>query len=138
MAERNNLIETIDPKLAAASTVFKTGDWIQSNAAGAFEPLQPAHAVVGLCLENITAQDPNFAQTKLINCDMIDHTVDRWLMPVGTGTATQSMVGLTFDVDATDAAALDVSASGTQFEIVRVINSALVEVKVMLCCEAIS
>lgn len=138
MAQRNNLIETIDPKTAAASTVFKAGDWIQSDGLGAFVPLTPAHAVVGLCLEAVSSTDANFAQEKLISCDMIDHTVDRWLMPVGTGSATANMEGLTFDVDAADASALDVSASGTQFEITRVISASLVEVKAMLCCEAIS
>lgn len=138
MATRNNLIETIDPKTAAASTVFKAGDWIQSDALGAFVPLTPAHAVEGLCLENITAQDPNFAQEKLIHCDMIDHTIDRWLMPVTVGVATANMEGLTFDVDPADASALDVSSSGTQFMVTRFIRADLVEVKVMLCCEAIS
>lgn len=132
MASRNNLIETIEPKTVAPSTAFNVGDWVTGNGAGEFVPLTPTDPVAGLCLEKVASTDPNYAQEKMISIDTVIQTVDRFLMPVGTGTATSEMEGLTFDVDAADAGALDVSAPGTQFEVTRFITASLVEVRVVL------
>lgn len=130
MAERNNLIETVEPKTRKASTVIEQGMWAQSDGAGAFEPLQPGNPVAGLFMENVTTQSPYFAQEAFINVDTISADVDRWLMNVTVGTANANMEGLSFDVDPSDAKSLDVSTPGLQFIITRYISATQVEVKV--------
>jgi hypothetical protein len=133
MAQRANLIDTIDPKLAVASTVFNIGYWVMSNGSGAFTPLTPTNKIVGLCLENIASTDANYASTKLISVDTVDSTIDRFIMPVATGTASAANVGLFYDVAASpNFGSLNVSATGTQFEVTRFINASTVEVRAAL------
>ena len=130
MAERNNGIESNEPKTFQASTVGKIGDWLQSNGAGEFEPLEPGNTVEGLLQEAISTTDPNYASEKQVIVDGVTADTDRFLMKVGTGTATAEMEGLSYDVDAADASVLDVSGAGTQFQITRFISDDTVEVKV--------
>lgn len=134
MASRANLEETIDPKLVPASTTFNVGDWLMSTGSGGtFSKLTPTNKVVGLCLDKISTTDGNYAQTKLIPVDVVSQSIDRFQMPVTTGTATALLVGLTYDVDASpNFGSLNVSAGGTQFEITRFITASLVEVRVAL------
>ncbi len=117
------------PKLA--STDFAVGMWLEWDGSGFLQPLGGGNVVEGLCLVPITAQDPDYASTKAITYDGIDDTVDRFLMPVTNGTADDTMIGATFDVDS-NSYGLDVSGGGTQFLITKVITDALVEVKVVL------
>lgn len=113
MADRNNLIETNDPKAKQASTVFKLGDWVSKSAtAGQVKPALPAEGIIGLCLDKVQATDPNYASNQLIPIDGVSEDVDRFLMDV-TGTATAAMINSLFDVDPTDASKLDVTAYST-------------------------
>lgn len=138
-AYRNDLLETIEPKVRPASQVIVANTWLQSNGLGGFTPLQPGNPVVGLALEGITSADPSFTSSGLIHVDLVTSTVDRFIMDVTTGVADQSMVGLAYDVDSADAGGLDVSqapGSGTgQFEITKVITATKVEVRPLVCCD---
>jgi len=131
-AERNNLMETVEPKKRLASQIIVANTWLQSDGSGAFEPLQPLGAVVGLALEGIDATDPNFASDGLIHVDLVSETVDRFIMDVTVGTATAAMVGLLYDVDPADSGSLDVSGAGTQFEITGFITADKVEVRAIV------
>lgn len=128
MAIRNNGIETNDTYKKEPSTAIKQGDWLQINASGNVIPLAATKVVAGLSGETITAQSTNYTANSEIVVDQATLDTDRFIMEVGTGTATAAMVGLTYDVDS-DASKLKVSASGTQFRITRFINAGLVEVK---------
>lgn len=134
MASRSDLEETIEPKLYPASTPLNVGDWIMSTGSGGtFSRLTPTNKVVGLALDKIASTDANYASTKLVPVDLVSQSIDRFLMPVSTGTATALLVGLTYDVDASpNFGSLNVSAGGTQFEITRFITASLVEVRVAL------
>lgn len=126
---RNNLTETIDPKPIPASTALAANIWLMTNGSGEFIALTATNPVTGLLLEAVASTDPDYAVEKLRSVDVVTSTVDRFLMDVSAGTATSEMVGLYFDVGS-DPGSLDVSAPGTQFEVTRFINAALVEVRV--------
>lgn len=129
MAQRSNGVTTNDPRRAKPSTVFVPGQFLQKDGLGHVEPLQPGGYPEVLCLEAVQATDPNFAAAnKRIACDAITEDTDRFYMPVGVGTATSAMELQIFDVDPSDAGALDVTAPGTQFKVWKFINSGLVEV----------
>jgi len=132
MAKRSQLTETNDPRRKVVETDYEIGFWLQDAGSGTVEPLEPGNPVQGLCLEKISAMDSNYDSNDRIAVDVQWNTEDRAEMAVGTGTATVSMEGQSFDVDAADAGALDVSAPGTQFKITKFINADLVEVQVML------
>ena len=114
----------------AASTVFNVGDWLQWNGTGEVAPLTTVDPVAGLCLQPIAATDDDFASTRQIYFDQGIQPTDRFLMDVGTGSATEANIGNTYDVDAADAGSLDVSAPGTQFRVTQVLSATLVEVAV--------
>ena len=132
MAQRRKNIENIETAPKLASTVFNVGDWVEWAGAGEIQPLAPTSPVAGLCLEPIAATDADYASIRQIHIDLAIESNDRFSMVVTTGSATASMIGLPFDVDAADSAGLDVSAPGTQFTITQVLSATLVEVKVSL------
>lgn len=132
MAQRRKSIENIETAPKKASTAFNVGDWLEYDGAGGVQPLNPTSPVVGLMQELVRSTDSDYASTRQVHYDGVADTTDRWLMPVATGSAAASDLGSTFDVDATDSGALDVSAPGTQFEITQVLSATLVEVKVVL------
>ncbi len=127
-SQRNINVENPQTVPKIASTLLTVGMWLQYDGAGAAEPLAPSSPVLGLNLTPVPASD---ASNDLITYDGIDVTVDRWLMPVTSGTADASMIGSPFDVD-TNSYGLDVSGAGTQFEVTKVISATVVEVKVLL------
>lgn len=137
-AHRNDLLETIEPKVRPASQAIVANTWLMSDLAGGFIPLTPGSPIVGLAVEGVDSTDPNFAVAGLIHVDLVTETIDRFLMDVTTGAAVASMVGLAFDVDAADPGGLDVTnapAISGQFEITKVITAALVEVRPLVCCD---
>lgn len=110
MAHRNNLIEQVKPKTRAASTVFSFGKFLKetSATAGTVSPLTPVANVVGLGLEDITAQDPYYATAMDMYVDGVNKTIDRFVIQC-TGTATKQMEGKTFNISAADAGVVDVA-----------------------------
>lgn len=129
---RNNLVESIEPMKAPASTAFLTGSWVKADGTGGVVPLTPTAKVLGLCGETVSSTDSNYATAKYISVDTVSKDVDRFLMPVTTGTATAAMEQSTFDVDAGNSYGLDVSGAGTQFRITKFISATQVEVSVLL------
>jgi hypothetical protein len=111
MAERNNLIETNDPKNKVASVAFKCGDWVMKSTQYV-TPAKPGNPIIGLCLEDITSASTNYALNSMIAVDGVSVDVDRFLMPV-TGTATAAMENGLYDVDPTDASKLSVNTYST-------------------------
>lgn len=129
-AFRRKNIENIETAPKQASTAFNVGEFVQWNGTGEVEPLEPTSPVAGLCLEKISSTDEDYASERQIHLDLSIESNDRFIMSVGTGTATANMIGSTFDVDGSDAGALDVSGAGTQFTITQFFSATSVEVKV--------
>jgi len=127
---RRKNIENVETSPKAASTVFKVGDWVQWNGTGEVTPLTTVDPVAGLCLEAVAATDDDYATTRQIHIDQGIQPTDRFIMSVGTGTATEANIGNTYDVDGSDAGALDVSGAGTQFRVTQVFSASSVEVAV--------
>ncbi len=135
MAKRINFSETNEPLRKVAETTYALGDWLQDAGSGLVEPLEPGNPIMGLVMEPVFATDDNYDSNDRIACDIEMNTEDLFEMPVGTGTATIAMEGQLFDVDASDAGALDVSGNGTQFKLARFVSATLVLVKPMLLKE---
>lgn len=129
-AFRRKSVENVETAPKAASTVFNVGDWLQWNGSGEVEPLTTIDPVAGLCLEPVSASDADYATTRQIHMDQGIQPTDRFLMSVATGTASEANIGNTYDVDASDSGALDVSGAGTQFRVTQVFSTTLVEVAV--------
>ena len=132
MAKRCSLTETNEPKRKLEETEFEIGYWLQDAGSGLVEPLEPGNPIMGLSMEKITAQDSNYDSNDRIAVDVQWNQEDRAEMLVSGGTATLALEGSSFDVDATDAGVLDISAPGTQFKVTRFISATLVEVQAML------
>lgn len=131
MSERHINVENPQTGPKKASTDLPVGMWLE-YASGVLQPLTPGTGVIeGLNLSPIASTDPDYASNKDITYDGVDDVVDRWLMPVTSGTADASMIGDVFDVDS-NSYGLDVSGSGAQFEITKVLSTTLVEVKAIL------
>lgn len=121
--------EDIDTLPIAASTVVAVGDFLTFDGAGGVEPATAGDPIVGVSLLAITAADPDYADAKqLFYQKGGTFNQYKFVVPVGTGTATASMIGSPFDL--TDAGSVDVSGSGTQVTITNVISEDLVEVTV--------
>ncbi len=125
---RNLNVENPQTAPKVASTLYTIGMWLEYDGSGAVQPLTPTTPVVGL---NLTPVPVTSTTTDLITYDGIDVSADRFLMPVTAGVAIASMIGSVFDVD-TNSYGLDVSASGTQFTVTKVISTTMVEVSVTL------
>lgn len=129
MATRRKSIENVETAPKAASTVFNVGDWLQWNGTGEVTPLTTVDPVAGLCLEPIATTDSDYSSTRQIHFDQGIQPTDRFLMTVGTGSATEANIGNTYDVGGS-ASVLDVSSPGTQFRVTQVFSTTLVEVAV--------
>jgi len=124
--------ENIETCPHATQAVYSVGMWLKPNGTGALVPAIAGSVLSGLCLEAIANTDAEYTTAKYqIHFDGINTDVDRFIMPVTTGSALASMVGSPFDLD-TGAMSLTVAAPGTQFEITQVFSTTLVEVKVLL------
>lgn len=96
---RNNLVESIEPMKAPASTAFLTGSWVKADGSGGVVPLTPTAKVLGLCGETVSSTDSNYATAKYISVDTVSKDVDRFLMPViSTITAGAFVTGTTYTI----------------------------------------
>ena len=82
-------------------------------------------------MQTVTSADTDYAAETEIPVDVVNKTVDRFLIEV-TGTATSEMVGLPFDISAGSASVVDVGSAGTQFRLERFISATLCEFSVLL------
>jgi len=130
ISQRNIRWENITTRPKAASTAYAPGNWLTYDGSGHVVSLFPTGYVAGLCLEKVTSSDSDYASTRPISID-VPTPADEFLMPVTNGTATASMVGSPFDIDASDPTGLDVSGAGDQFVVTRFISATLVAVKVI-------
>lgn len=112
----------------APSIVMANGQFLTYNGTGGVIPATPTDPILGVCQEDVTAADPDFASTRMIAYQTAQNNY--FNIDVTAGTATAAMVGLPFDLDT--ASSLDVSAPGTQVEITKFISATEVEVKVIL------
>lgn len=110
----------------AASTEFNVGDFVKFNGSGYIVPAADGDAICGVCLEPITSSDDDYASTRTIARQKVQNQY-LFQIPVSVGTATASMEGSKFDIDAANPGSLDVSGSGTQITITKVISATLVE-----------
>lgn len=132
MAIKNfvTLIEKIEedkytPK--AASTLMANGEFLTYDGSGGVIPATPADPILGICQEDVTAADVDYASTRMIAYQTAYNNYFR--IKVTIGTATAAMVGSPFDLDT--ASTLDVSGAGTQVEITKFISATEVEIKVI-------
>lgn len=102
--------EDLDNLPVPASTAVTAGNAMSYNGTGSIIPSTPGLPIVGFSAQTIASTDPDYASAKLIffqRAGNIGHY--RFSCPVGVGTALANMVGVTFNVSATDAGAIDVS-----------------------------
>lgn len=103
--------EEIEYTPKAASTVIPANGFLTYDGSGGAIPATAGDPILGLNGESITAADSDYASTRQIPYQVARGF--RFKIPVTTGTATEAMVGLPFDL--ADEFSLDVSAPGTQF-----------------------
>lgn len=125
MAKKINRDTAGEASKKKASTAYKVGDCLTVDASGFMVPGGEG-SVKGVCLEQITSADSDYASTRDLVFQGFDHE-DQFEFPVITGTATQAMVGTLVDLDDTDPRGLDVTATDDkQVEITRFISASLV------------
>lgn len=111
-----------------ASTAFNVGDMCTIDSNGFLVP-GGSGKVVGISNEKITSADSDYAVARELNISGGDSELT-FIIPVATGTATQTLVGELVDIDATDFTAVDVTAStNDQVLVTKVINSTTIEGK---------
>ena len=113
----------------AASTVFSVGDLVQPNGTGEIIRATSTSTVhLGVIQKAVAATDSDYTSTTLVPVTFpVDDT--EFFVAVGTGSATEAIIG-TF-IDLTDADSVDVTASAVDAVLVTGVISAT-EVKVKL------
>lgn len=111
--------------LKAASTAYAPGDALKYSA-GKVIPATAGDAVCGVCCEEVLSSDSDYATVRNIARQLV-HSQYRFQATVTIGTALASMEGSTFDIDTANPGSIDVSGSGTQFTIDKVLSTTLVE-----------
>lgn len=125
MAKQINRGTAGEPSQKKASTAYRVGDCLSVDSNGFMVP-GGAGKVKGVCLEEISSGDADYATTRDLVFAGFDHE-DIFEFPVITGSASQTLVGELVDLDASDPRGVDVTAStNDQVEIVRVISSSVV------------
>lgn len=112
-----------------ASTAFAIGDLVYANGTGEVQPATTSSDDhLGVCLKTIAATDSDYASTTLIPLAFpVDDT--EWFVDVGTGTATEAIIGTYVDLAAAGTA--DVTASSVDALLVTaVVSGTKIKVKV--------
>lgn len=106
--------EDIDNLPFPASTAGNAGDALKYDGSGAVIPATPGQPIVGFLGQKITSTDPDYASAKQIFYQKSGSVgQNKFLIPVGAGTALANMIGKTFNIYASDAGAIDVTAYQT-------------------------
>lgn len=107
--------EDLDVLPIPASTVFNFGDGLTYNGSGSVIVALPGMPLAGFGLTKVASTDPDYASaTKQIayqKAGSVGHY--RFQVPVGAGTALASMIGGTYNLSASDAGAIDLTAYKT-------------------------
>lgn len=112
------------------STTFQVGDFVTADSNGFLVP-GGSGKIVGVCNEQITAASPNYAVATDLNFSEATNN-DTLLIPVATGSATQTLVGEMVDIDASAFGSVDVTAStNDQILVTRIISTTLIEGKIV-------
>lgn len=117
----------------AASTEFNVGYFISYDGLGGVIPAQSASLygqatkILGVILTPIASSDDDYADETMVPFQVA--LGNTFVCSVSGGSATASDIGSTFDVDGTNPANIDISAPGTQLQIVRVLSADSVLVK---------
>lgn len=122
---RFNSIENEEPRMKNPSTVFANGTIVAPLPADPkyFHPALPGENAQGICGEDIRAVDTDFTSSRRIAVDFPVNDSDEFEAVVTGDVAGEDFENLTFDVDGTDATAVDISTPGTQFIYMRTTNS---------------
>lgn len=108
-----------------ASTAFQVGDMLTVDTNGFLVPGSTGK-IVGISLEEITSTSSDYTSTRDLKFSEYKND-DEFLIPVITGTATQTLVGELVDISASDARGVDVTAStNDQVQVVRIIDTATI------------
>ncbi len=113
-----------------ASTAYAIGDMLTVDSNGFLVP-GGSGKIVGICNEEITSASSDYTSTRDLNFStgMADDTL---LIPVATGSATQTLVGELVDIDASAFGSVDVTAStNDQILVTRIISTTLIEGKIV-------
>lgn len=106
--------EDIDNLPIAASVAVDAGDAISYNGSGTIIPSTPGLPIVGFSVQTILSTDPDYATAKQIFYQKAGSVgQNKFLVPVGIGTALASMIGLTFNIYASDPGSIDLSTYKT-------------------------
>lgn len=113
-----------------ASQAFEVGQFLTYDSNGFLVP-GGAAKIVGISNQQVTAASADYALATYLSFSEATYN-DEFIIPVITGTATQTMVGEYRDVDATDPRGIDVTASSNnQILITKIINGTTVYGKIV-------
>lgn len=107
--------EDIDLLPVPASTAIDAGDALEFNGSGLIISATPGQPIVGFSGQTIASTDPDYATSGKQLSYQKSGTVGQYKfqVPVGAGTALANMIGLTFNIYATDPGSIDVTAYKT-------------------------
>lgn len=107
--------EDIDNLPIPASTLFGEGNFISYDGSGSVIPSTRGKAIVGVNLLTVAATDSDYASATKQTFFQKAGSVGQYTfsVPVGAGTALASMIGSVFNVYASDAGKIDLSAYST-------------------------
>ena len=128
MAYRKDDKHNIRVGQKAASTAFAVGEVLSANSSGFIIPATAATTtIVGICMQRVAADSSDYAQNTNITYDH-PRPNDRFIMAATGATATQTMVGQTYDLS--DSNTVNLAASTLNVvRVVGVINATTVEVQ---------
>lgn len=113
-----------------ASTAFSIGDFVIFDATGFIVPATGGTGkILGVCLEEVASTSTTTGMTGVT----LANDIVTFKAKVTGGTVAITNQGDTIDVDATDSSLLDAGSlgTGTDFEIMAVLNSTTVIVKAL-------
>lgn len=113
-----------------ASQAFEVGQFLTCDTDGFLVP-GGSGKIVGISNQQVTSASADYAVANDLSFSEATYN-DTFIIPVITGTATQTLVGEYVDVDASDPTGVDVTAStNDQILVTRIINSTTIEGKIV-------
>jgi len=108
-----------------ASQAFEVGQFLTYDTDGFLVPGGSAK-IVGISNQQVTSASADYAVANDLSFSLATPN-DEFIIPVITGTATQTLVGEYVDVDGSDPRGVDVTAStNDQILVTRVINASTI------------
>jgi len=99
-----------------ASTALALGDAVVLSSGQIVKATSSTANILGICKRAVVSTDSDYASTTLIPIEVPVEKSVEWLVPVSTGSATATSVGVTYDL--TDSAGINVNSTSQNAVIV--------------------